>query len=395
MPPLVLTRSQQAFSFICNWLLPLGYVTLLVGLVVLPDRSIYHKFFYLLIAAPAAIAMLLRPATLRVLLREPIVILFLAFATWSLLSGSWSDSDTSIGSMLKKPLYVLLLFAACSLLSLQASKRLEQSTLVGALLMIPLTMYSLGTFAIAWAPGERLVGPGALDNPLLSSHIFGFFCTLWLAVGITLPRRQACLAFAPAVIFGGALLATGSRSPLVATALVCVWLAIACWNKRSIILVAAGISALVALLLLHPDALLGRGASYRLEIWHQALAKISQHPWLGFGVGASLAIDIKDFAVPFSEPHSFALGVLYYTGIVGLSLWLALNAVALSLCWRNRHRQGFLVGGALLIYGAGAGLAEGGWILSRPKEHWFLTWIPLALIAAYNIAARQAEEAPR
>jgi O-antigen ligase len=260
-----------------------------------------------------------------VLLREPIVILFLAFATWSLLSVTGQIPTARSSSMLKKPLYVFMLFAACSLLSLQASKRLEQTTLVGALLMIPLTSVLAERVRHCLDPWRETVGPGALDNPLLSSHIFGFFWHSLARFGITLPRRQSCLAIAPAVIFGGALLATGSRSPLVATALVCVWLAIACWNKRSIILVAAGISALVALLLLHPDALLERGASYRLEIWHQALAKISQHPWLGFGVGASLAIDIKDFAVPFSEPHSFALGVLYYTGIVGLSLWLALT----------------------------------------------------------------------
>jgi O-antigen ligase len=329
MPPLVLTRSQQAFSFICNWLLPLGYVTLLVGLVVLPDRSIYHKFFYALIVAPAAIALLLRPATLRVLLREPIVILFLAFATWALLSVTWSGADTSIGSMLKKPLYVLLLFAACSLLSLQASKRLEQSTLVSALLMIPLTMYSLGTFAIAWTPGERLVGPGALDNPLLSSHIFGFFCTLWLALGITLPRRQACLAIALAMIFGGALLATGSRSPLIATALVFAWLAVACWNKRSIILVAAGLSALLALLLLHPDALLSRGTSYRLEIWQQALAKISQHPWLGSGSAGHCR-----FRSAFSEP------------IVSLLAFCTTRASSACLCgWPSTRWLSVFAGG--------------------------------------------------
>ena len=101
-----------------------------------------------------------------------------------------------------------------------------------------------------------------------------------------------------------------------------------------------------------------------------------------------MAIYLEGFSVPFSEPHSFAIGVLYYTGIIGLSLWLALHAAALSHCWRQRHNALFIIAGALLIYGIGAGLAEGGGILARPKEHWFLTWIPLALIAALNIATK-------
>jgi tRNA A-37 threonylcarbamoyl transferase component Bud32 len=41
------------------------------------------------------------------------------------------------------------------------------------------------------------------------------------------------------------------------------------------------------------------------------------------------------------------------------------------------------------MYGIGAGLTEGGGILSRPKEHWFLLWIPLAIIAGLSVAQRR------
>jgi Tetracycline resistance determinant leader peptide. len=147
---------------------------LLVGLAALPDRSLYHKLFYALVGLPALIALLLKPGTLRVLLREPIILLFLAFSAWSLLSVTWSDTDSSVFDLLKRPLYIFMLFSACALLSLQASKRLEQTTLLGALLMLPLTVYSLSAFALAWTPGMRMIGSGALDNPLLSSHISVF-----------------------------------------------------------------------------------------------------------------------------------------------------------------------------------------------------------------------------
>jgi len=56
--------------------------------------------------------------------------------------------------------------------------------------------------------------------------------------------------------------------------------------------------------------------------------------------------------------------------------------------WRHRVQPLFILASAWLVYGIGAGLTEGGGILPRPKEHWYLLWIPLALIAALSINQR-------
>ncbi|WP_369960127.1 O-antigen ligase family protein [Pseudomonas benzenivorans] len=383
--------SQRTFTFICDWLLPMGLLSLLIGLPLLPDRSLYHKLFYALIAAPALVALLVRPQELRPLLREPIILVFLAYAAWALLSIGWSDTEASIGSLLKRPLYIFMLLAGCCLLAQQSQQRFTRCMLIASLAALPIAFYSLAEIATTWRPGHRLVGPGALDNPLLSSHLFGFFCILWLGLGMTLPRQRGWIAVLPVLILGATLLATGSRTPLLAASLAGAWLALACWNKRSLVLALIGLCGLSALLLLYPEALLARGTSYRLELWQDALSRISQKPWLGFGFDAALAIQLPGFSVPFSEPHSFAIGVLYYTGMVGLSLWLAMHLVALRQCWINRANYLFVIAGALMVYGIGGGLAEGGGILARPKEHWFLTWIPLALIAALSFSQRTSE----
>ena len=57
------SRTQQVHALICNWLLPGGFVVLLIGLAALPERSFYHKAFYALIAAPTLIALALRPVS--------------------------------------------------------------------------------------------------------------------------------------------------------------------------------------------------------------------------------------------------------------------------------------------------------------------------------------------
>ncbi|WP_339080262.1 O-antigen ligase family protein [Pseudomonas sp. TMP9] len=383
--------TQRTYAFICTWLLPLGFVVLLTGLAALPERSLYHKAFYALIAAPTLIALAFRPRICLALLRDPVTIALLMFSTWALISISWSDTERSFGTLFKRPLYILMLFAACALIALQANTRLAQSTLLAAVLMLPLTAYSLMMFMANATPGERLIGYGALDNPLLSSYVFGFFCAFWLALSMTLNPRHSGLALAAALLMGLALLATGSRTPLAATTLVCAWLIIACWSKRSVWLLLCSVLGALALVMLHPETLSERGLSYRPELWAQTLSMVAQQPWQGFGFGAHLAIFIADLNTSFSEPHNFALGVLYYTGIIGLALWLAMHGLALFQCWKHRSNYLFLVCGALLVYGIGAGLTEGGGILPRPKEHWLATWIPLALIAALSIRTRQAQ----
>lgn len=387
--------SQRTHSFICNWLLPLGFFALLAGLAALPERSLYHKVFYALIAAPTLLALALRLRASRTLWIDPVIIAFLMFSAWALISVAWSDTDQSFGTLFKRPLYIFMLFAACALMALQTTARLAESTLLAALVMLPLTAYSLVLFVANWAPGARLVGYGALDNPLLSSHLFGFFCALWLALSMTLRPRQSWPALIAAALMSLALLATGSRTPLVAIALAGAWLIVACWNKRSVWLLIAGVLMLLFLALLYPEFLSSRGLSYRPELWAKTLGKVAQQPWQGFGFGAHLAIFIPDLNTTFSEPHNFALGVLYYTGIIGLALWLAMHGLALAQCWKHRSNYLFIVCGALLAYGIGAGLTEGGGILSRPKEHWMVTWIPLALIAALSIRMRQTQGAQR
>lgn len=374
-----------ALSVICQWLLPAGLLCLLCGLFIVGERDTYHRLFYTLLAAPALCAIIIRPSLLLPILREPVVQAFLAFAAWALLSLLWSSSDNPISSLAKRPLYIFMLFVACALIAMNAWKRLPGVIGIATILVIPVALYSFYEFARDWTSWSRLIGTGALDNPLLSSHIFGFFSIIWLGLVMTLPSRPALLCSLPLCIMALILLATGSRTPILAINLATCWLALACRGKRSLLLITAVLSWLVLLLLVYPESLLSRGTSYRLELWQAILDKIAMHPLIGHGFDAPLSIQLADIPFAFNEPHSFALGVFYYTGLVGLLIWVLMHGLALWRCWQNRSDALFIIAGALLVYGLGAGLTEGGGILSRPKEHWFVSWIPLALIAALSL----------
>lgn len=383
------STSNRIFDFICLWILPLGYLLLLCALFFLPGRSLHHKLFYGLFSIPALVALCLRPRELKALIREPVFMAMLLFAAWAMLSLAWGPpDDDSVAGQFKPALHTLLLFAGSYLLVRHRSEVIQPLLFSAAIVGLIASVYNLFMFAQVYEPGMRLIGGGAFDNPLLSSHVFGFFCAYWLSLSMTCKRRQMLWLSLPAMgIMFATVIATGSRTPLVALTLAALWLSFICWNRRSVVLLATLFAGGLAVAVLFLRMIIARGDSFRFEIWQLALHRIAEHPWIGHGYNASLTLD-PGIGYTLQEPHNFALGVLFYVGIVGLVPWLFFQAWALLSSWRHRVQPLFIIASTWLIFGIGAGLTEGGGIISRPKEHWFLLWIPLALIAALSINQR-------
>ncbi|QEU06313.1 bifunctional O-antigen ligase/aminoglycoside phosphotransferase family protein [Pseudomonas oryzihabitans] len=391
--------SGRITAVLTGYLLPIGLIALLAGLPFFPDRSLYHKFFYLFVCTPALVLLVLYPRRILPLLREPIFLGLLAFVAWVWLSISWSSAEEDIGSLVKWPLYVLLF--CCAVFQLQQSRPRQLFTIIRAsgLLILAATLYALIKSIPVLTPGYRMIGTGSLSNPLLSSHLFGFFAVYWILALIRNPKtRLLPLQLAAVLIMVVAVTATGSRTPLVALALVMLWLSVLKPDRRTPWLL-GGVALTVgaALILLSPTSFIDRGASYRPEIWHKALGLIQEHLWIGHGYNAPLAITVEALNTTFSEPHNFALGVLYDLGIVGLALWVTMQALCLWAGWTHRGDWRFVLVSSWVIYGLGAGMTEGGGILSRPKEHWFLIWIPLAIMAALSatVRARHSQSTPK
>ena len=380
--------KQRVFDFICLWLLPVGLLLLLSDLYFLPGRSLHHKLYYGLFSIPTLIAIILRPRELKEILRDPIVLGFMLFAAWAMASLMWTNGEEDFLGSLKPALHLLMLFWGCTLLTRYRSESLQPVFFAAAIIALVATVYNLYMFISHFAPQDRMVGAGAFDNPLLSSHAFGFFCIYWLTLGMTCKRPQILFIAIPAfTIMFAALLATGSRTPLVAVVMAMVWLSFICWNRRSLALMSMLIAGGVVVIALFSEMIMSRGSSFRFELWQLVLEQIKLMPWIGHGYESTLSLD-PGAGLLLSEPHNFALGVLYYTGILGFTPWLFMQVWALYSSWRHRVQPLFILASAWLVYGIGAGLTEGGGILSRPKEHWYLLWIPLALIAALSINRR-------
>ena len=83
----------------------------------------------------------------------------------------------------------------------------------------------------------------------------------------------------------------------------------------------------------------------------------------------------------FADPHNLLLAVWFSGGIVGLVLWLLLYATCAYFIWKNRNNSLVVLAAATIAFGFAAGMTEGKSFLSRPKEHWFLLWIPFSILA--------------
>ncbi len=381
--------ANRVFDFLVLWILPIGLLLLLSSLFFVTNRNVLHKFYYGLFSAPTLLLLCLRPREIKELLREPLVIAFLVFCAWALTTLLWSPQPTVDSDLFKRPLHTFMLFAGCGLLLHYRNDMFKPIFFSAAVIALIVCLANLIAFAKGFEPSMRMIGGrGALDNPLLSSHVFGFFCIYWLYICITAQRLRVLWFSAPALaVMTLAVLATGSRTPLVALTLAAFWIAFVRRNRRSAMMIAMLVLGAAALLLFYPEAITERGSSYRLELWSMTLHRIAEHPWIGHSFNSDLSLVVD--AYELYEPHSFALGVLYYVGIIGFIPWIFMLGWGLYKGFKERAQPLFLLTSALLAYGIGAGLTEGGGILSRPKEHWFLLWIPLALIAGLSIAQRR------
>ncbi|MDZ3990457.1 hypothetical protein PspTeo4_01256 [Pseudomonas sp. Teo4] len=302
------------------------------------------------------------------------------------MSIAWSDTENSTGSLVKRPLYIAMLLFAAGIISLRSPGQLEQCTRLAAIFAALAAGISLAYFLYRtpYFPGRRLLGYGALYNPLLTAHVFGAFAAFWLASWF-----QARSAFSPLplvclAILGGALLATGSRTPLIGLAAALGWLLVVGDRKRGMLAISVVVLALVSLVLMYPEAITQRGVSFRPAIWMDALRQISEHPWLGHGFDSPMTVILPGLK-PLADPHNIELGVLYAGGIVGLVLWMALYGLAMYFSWVYRKHPAVTLAATWLIFGFASGLTEGSAFMSRPKEHWFLIWIPMALVYGQSL----------
>jgi len=360
---------------------PIGLFIVLTGMLWIGRHALYSKLFYWFLLLPALLRIAVQARSLRPMFDSRIVVATVAFACYMSSTLLWAAASDDAVSLLTRPIFVIILFYSVFELGRRRPEILRQVIKISALVATVAATLTLARFGMEGANG-RLAGYGALFNPLLVSHVFGFFVAIWFGFYYSTDKLFEPISLFSILLCAVLLVATGSRTPLVAMVATIAWLSVLAPNRNAACVLGALLPLGAAIGFFAPDLVMQRGLSYRPEIWTDVLRQISERVWFGHGYGAPLKIQLDGVSYPFSDPHNLTLAVFYAGGIVGLALWMALYGVALAEAWRLRQNKWVLVCSAAVIYGLAAGMTEGGSFFSRPKEHWFLIWIPLALLAA-------------
>ena len=376
------TKTRQlrdnVFDFAVTYWIPIGLFGIYTGLFWLPDRDGYHQILYWLVLLPAILCATLKPDSLRAFFAPTANKIFLVFALYAVISLVWSSTSNEILSLFKRPLYVGAFLYAAFLVFSHSEKVFSNTVLLS---LITATLSAIAVFVIEGMPRESYRHTGLLTfhNPILTMHVYGFFAVLALAYWANTPKIQGIWALCAGLILCALVAASQSRGPLVAVFASMVWMLVLSARDSSRVKVALllFVTALLTFLFM-PDSWLSRGSSYRLELWAGLLKEMRGQWLLGYGMDSRPSILVPAIGVPL-DPHNALLMIIYQLGLIGLGIWLILHAKILKESLINPGNFWIYAGSVTLVFGFVSSIFENPSYMARPKEHWFLTWVPLTL----------------
>lgn len=318
----------------------------------------------------------------------------LAYAAWSCVTTGWGGAAGFF--ILQWLILATWLFGSAWLLqkkSLDWDKVLQWFLLIGAVT----AMVCIAVFYWRHPLVARLEGITLARAPTLVGQVYGVV----VLIGILLSWRSACfksalglsLATIPAL---AAVVLSQSRGPLLSLALVLaiglIWLR----PPQKILLtqLCAALLALFVAMYFFPldQALFGRGASFRDQIWWDVIAQMCAQPQLFLlGVGMNSSTDIVTSIGVYHHAHNAWLDIFYRTGIVGVGL--AVTHLVL-LMWSARKHRHLAPLTLWLVYGCGCLFVDSRSLFWEIDAKWLLYWIPAALLAAQLSRGSNAVVAP-
>lgn len=368
-------------SVIVRYILPLGLFFFLTGILYFSSLSAYHTQIYLFLIIPTFILLLGNWKSYHPLLNSSAFKLLLLLLAYAILSLFWNDPAVNDFKLVKRLLIILLFILALVTIGRDNPERMILIILVAAAVYASAAYYSIyqDYFIQNKSVETRLIGLGNLSNPLLSSHVYGIFTT-FLMVYLLITKRSWTKGIGLGVIFLGLIsfvLLTGSRTPLLGFGAASMMLL---FVYRSKYIFFGIVMLVIAYFFSNNELILQRGMSYRPEIWTLSFEQILMKPLLGYGLGTDIHIESDTLRRIFSDTHNFHIGLTYQLGTVGLLIWISFLVSLLGLYLKNKTSQIAQIGIVLLAYGVSAGMTEGFGFFSRPKEVWFLIWLPIALL---------------
>ena len=381
--------------------LVVSYTLFCLGFFLFPSTKFHSNFFYVAVALPFLICIFMKKVALRSFFSSRTFLLSTIFLVYMFSTLFWSDTYqlSDISKYGRRLLYVLI-FLGVTIHLIQVYPNFIQRLLV--LLCWTATIFAVGYIVFYYTrhpfPHSRLFGFGQLYNPIMASSIYGttsIACLYLFQQQHTV--RTKLLYLGMLLILFLFMLLSQSRGPLLAWVITIFgWTILEKLSYKGgkddhdnrLWLVLLLILALVLVLFIrYPDFFKShvcRKTVRRLEIWEHSLSQARNKPYFGHGLKADTRVILSSGKIK-PHHHSVYLTTLFYGGIVGLLLLIALVGSAIWQGWtRTVKRQKFLLT-CMILFSALCMVTDGNTLLRHPKPVWLFFWFPIALVAASEL----------
>jgi O-antigen ligase len=389
--------------------MPLLFAIWLFVTVLAPHQDLYKVFFHGILIPTLLILLFTRRTGIN--WRDPFLLVCLAFFTYASLStfivgsGPLDEHVRAFrwGVEITFGLLALYVWMPHVIRSPRWWARLFLwAALLGALSAVVIFVFYLDLRGRLW-------GLGALHNPIQAGSIL----LVYFAIGhFMLSRVSSSFTRSEIILLGVSLtsvclavLLSESRAPIGAMALYLVYLGVVVVVKapgiRGFLFVAPFLATVAGVVVLlyggdsYLQQLLGRGMSYRMDIWSGYLEYPPASWWVGFGAGtppdvlpAADAYWVPN-GVPVTHAHNLFIGTLAETGIIGLCFLMSMIGLVMRAIIKRKASMEEKIG-LLALLGLVFMLTLTGshTVISSIKAVWLFLWIPVVFVWFWSARER-------
>ncbi len=361
----------------------------LVGFFFFPKSKAHNTAYYALVLLPFLLT--LRRDDILVYWQSSIFRLTGIFLIYLVFTLAWGEQTvTTDWTKYSKRLIYMLGFAGM-IMSYFNFKYLNKLSLLISSVAIVMAVISMFLYDSNLYTGpNRLKNFGILEHEILAASTYGF-AALMLVYGCNFASHyEKWIKMTGFTILVLDITWTQSRGPLLA---LMISLSIAeilrGKHRKSVSVFILGTLTTGLLMVtetINTPSFISRngGDSYRLEIWQQIWQRVMDSPFIGLGLSANETIQLPACGC-IPHPHNIFLATLFYGGLVGLMLLLAVLTYTLIIAYKQYKTHGQVIFLALFIFGVICGFSDGNKLIDHPRPMWLYFWLPILMIAAQQL----------
>lgn len=361
-------------------LMSLGFLWFVLAIAFAPTNKIYQQGLVALLWLPTIFFMWSAREDSRQVWREQraLCIALLLLAAWGSLSLLWSSADDASREF-KRLFYIGVFILFFPVLGGGRAQTIVRLLQWGGLGLGVAAAYSLHRFyGFLHAPWElRLEGIGELSHPILGAYVIGVGA-VWMLLLPPAGRFNQFLWACSLLVCLVFVLMSQSRGAILALFLTVVALPVVWRDRRAWLLSGTAVAMAVIGFIVFHSLIMGRGSSFRPEIFSAVLTMIEQHPLAGLGLGSDYHVVIAD-GQRFDHSHNLFTHTAIELGIPGMLIWSAVWLLVLRESWRARETALGRCMMGIWVFSTFAMQFDAASLTGSPRAEWFISWLPVGL----------------